>query len=60
MHGCGIKWTNNDTHMELAGQFVDDQYVGLSDVCDVKAAQRCAEQAQKAADVASGLQVGSI
>ena len=59
MHGCGVKWTNDGAHVELAGHFSDDEYVGLSDVCDLKAAQWSAKQAQTAANVAIGLQVGS-
>ena len=58
MHGCGIKFIPDDSEiMQQAGQFIDDEYIGPSDVCSVAAAQRAAQQALTAARLASGLQV---
>lgn len=58
MHGCGIKLIPDDLEiMQQAGQFIDDEYVGPSNVCSVAAAQQAAQQALAAAHLASGLQV---
>ena len=58
MHGCGIKLTPGDSEItQQAGQFIDDEYVGPSNVCSVTAVQRAAQQALAAAQQASGLQV---
>lgn len=58
MHGCGIKTVTHGTEpMQQAGHFIDDEYVGATDVCSVAAAQQAAQQAMAAAHLASGLQV---
>ena len=57
MHGCGIKVAEGSTTQ--AGQFVDDEYVGHTGVCDVAEARQAAKQATAAASLASGLQVRS-
>ena len=58
MHGCGIKLITDDSGTtQQAGQFVDDEYVGPSNVCSVAAAQQASFQALAAAHLASGLQV---
>lgn len=58
MHGCGVKFNTDDPgSMRQAGQFIDDEYVGPSNVCSVAAAQQAAQQAMAAAHLASGLQV---
>lgn len=58
MHGCGIKLlTDNSEPTEQAGHFVDDEYIGPSNVCSVADVQQAAKQALAAAHLASGLQV---
>lgn len=58
MHGCGIKYNTDDPgSMQQAGHFIDDEYVGTSNVCSVAAVQQAAQQAMAAAHLASGLQV---
>lgn len=57
MHGCGIKLlTDNSEPTEQAGHFVDDEYIGPSNVCSVADVQQAAKQALAAAHLASGLQ----
>ena len=58
MHGCGLKLTtDNSEATQQAGQFIEDEYVGPSNVCSVAAAQQAAQGAVAAAHLASGLQV---
>lgn len=58
MHGCGVKLITDDSETtQQAGHFVDDEYVGPSNVCSVAAAHQASLQALAAAHLASGLQV---
>lgn len=59
MHGCGIKLNGKDS-VQQEGQFIEDEYIGPSNVCDTAAVHEAATKATAAAQMASALQVFQV
>lgn len=59
MHGCGVKVVKqaNGTMLAEEGEFVDDEWRGVTGVCSLKQAREAAEYADVAAQMASAFQL---
>ncbi|KAI8109468.1 hypothetical protein M9434_000750 [Picochlorum sp. BPE23] len=59
MHGCGVKVVKqaNGTTLAEEGEFVEDEWKGVTGVCSLKQARKAAEYADVAAQMASAFQL---